>query len=146
MSIMMSNLEDKSNGTYTDLSLGRVLIDTELLSFADFLEDIIHKENDRLNSERVDFIIDSGTLSRWNLPFDNFCVTLYRGGYELENKDFTSNYMYMEHDNFRTFWLDLYYIKKDYDVDDVYRDILREINNFKNRDLKKYFKECENYA
>lgn len=140
MNILMSTLEDRSNGTYADLSLGRIILDVDILSFADFLEDILKKENDRRNTERIDIRIDAGTLSRWDLPFDEFAVTLYRAGSELD-KDFSSNYMYMEMGGFRTFWLDLYYSKEDYDVDDVFRDILREINNFKNRDLKEYLNE-----
>ena len=42
---------------------------------------------------------------------------------------------------YRIFWVDLYYNPEDYDSDDVYRDILREINNFVNRDFKKYFED-----
>lgn len=148
MNILMSNLEDKSNGTYKDLSLGGALLLPDVLSFADFVEEILArkeystplKEESYLN--RIDIKFDSGILSRWNLPFDEFSLTLYRDGWEVENKDFTSNYMYMEDEKgYRIFWVDLYYNPEDYDSDDVYRDILREINNFVNRDFKKYFED-----
>ena len=153
MDIMMSTLFDKSDGTYKDLSLAGALLDFEVISFADFIEDILSKENERLDDYRIDINFDQNVIRRWELPFDEFTVTLYRNGFEL-NKDFSSNYMYMEmnaedggsgfeNGGFRRFWLDLYYSKEDYDRDDVFRDILREINNFKNRDFKEYLKELE---
>ena len=143
ININISNLEDRANGNYEDVSLGRIIIDANILSFADFIEYLLRKENERLKLDnRIDIRIDNGTLNKWELPFDEFCVTLYRNGYEMD-KDFTSNYMYMDMNGYRVFWLDLYYSREDYDMDDVWRDILREINNLKNRDLNAYLKECE---
>jgi len=153
MDIMISTLHDKSTGNYEDLSLFYILLDFEVFSFADFVEEILSKENERLNSERIDININKEIVSRWELPFDEFTVTLYRDGFELD-KDFSSNYMYIEmntedgcggfeNGGFRRFWLDLYYSKEDYNSDDVFRDILREINNFKNRDFKECLKELE---
>ena len=145
MSIMISNLEDKSNGEYYDLSLGGTLLLPDVLSLADFVEEILAKreyvaplkKESYLN--RIDIRFDSGILSRWNLPFDEFAITLYRDGWEVESKDFTSNYMYMENDEgHRTFWVDLYYTPEDYDSDDVFRDIIMEINNFIHRDFDEY--------
>lgn len=145
MTIMMSNLEDKSNGEYKDLPLGGALLLPDVLSFADFVEEILArkeystplKEESYLN--RIDIRFDSGILSRWDLPFDEFAITLYRDGFEVENKDFSSNYMYMENEEGgRIFWVDLYYTPEDYDSDDVFRDIIMEINNFIHRDFDEY--------
>lgn len=151
MDIIMSNLNDKSFGRYKDLSFTNILFDFEVFSFTGFVEEILTKENERLNSGRIDIHLDQNIIRRWELPFDKFAITLYQEGYELEEKKFTSNYMYMEMGGFdhtgletggnRTLWIDLYYSKEDYNCDDVFRDILREINNFKNRDFKEYLKE-----
>lgn len=148
MDIMMSNLEDKSNGEYNDLSLNSALLLPDVLSFADFVEEILAKKEYSIPLKkesylnRIDIRFDSGILSRWNLPFDEFAITLYRDGLEVENKDFSSNYMYMENEKGgRIFWVDLYYTPEDYDSDDVFRDIIMEINNFVNRDFNKYLNE-----
>lgn len=144
---MFSNLESKSQGDYTDLSLTHAIINSDLISFVDFVEEILSrkeystplKKESYLN--RIDINFDHNIISKWDLPFDSFSITLYRDGWEVESKYFTSNYMYMENENCRTLWIDLYYTKDEYDSDDVFRDILIEINNFINRDFKKYLKE-----
>ena len=140
-SIALTNLHEKSAGNYSNLGLSHVLLNTDFISFAEFVEEILSMYN-KLDSnlERIDFQIDNGTLSRWKLFFDNFNVSLYRKGWELD-KDFTSNYMYTEFADDRNFWIDLYYSPENYDSDKVFKDILREMNNFYNRDFKKYLKE-----
>ena len=140
-SIALTNLHEKSAGNYSNLGLSHVLLNTDFISFAEFVEEILSMYN-KLDSnlERIDFQIDNGTLSRWKLFFDNFNVSLYRKGWELD-KDFTSNYMYTEFADDRNFWIDLYYFPENYDSDKVFKDILREMNNFYNRDFKKYLKE-----
>lgn len=141
--IAVTNLHGKSLGTYTNLGLSHVLLNTDFISFSEFLEEILSKYNkNNSTSERIDVFLDSGILSRWNLFFDSFTVSLYRGGFELD-KNFTSNYIYTEISGDRNFWIDLYYSKDTYDTDKVFKDILREMNNFYNRDYKKYLHEVE---
>ena len=139
--IAMTNLHEKSEGTYSNLGLSHILLDIDLISFAEFIEEILYmyKKMDS-DSNRIDIHVDSGTLARWNLFFDDFNVTLYRNGWELD-KDFTSNYMYTEFDDNRNFWVDLYWSPEDYDSDKVFKDILRELNNFYHRDIEKHLKE-----
>jgi len=151
INIMISNLEDKSNGKYYDLSLGGTLLLPDVLSLGDFVEEILAKKEystplkEQSYSNRIDIRFDNGILSRWDLPFDEFAITLYRNGWEVENKNFTSNYMYMESETgSRIFWVDLYYTPEDYDSDDVFRDIIMEINNFINRDFNKYLNTLNN--
>ena len=142
--VAITNLHDKNAGKYENLSLSHILLDTDLISFAEFAEEILSMYNKMdFHSDRIDFYIDEGTLSRWNLFFDNFSITLYRGGYELD-KDFTSDYTYTEFSHRRNFWIDLYYSPDTYDSDKVFKDILRELNNFYHRDFEKYLKEKNN--
>lgn len=132
-------MDDKSNNTYTDLSLGYTLLEQDIIFFSEFVEEILSYYNKTYKDERIDVHFDNGTIFKYdNIPFDVLKISLYRDGWELE-KDYTSNYMYMEdEDGERLFWIDLYYSPKDYDSDKVFKDILREINNFKNRDFKEY--------
>lgn len=139
--IGITNLYEKSEGNYKNLGLSHIILDTDLISFAEFAEEILSMYNNLDScSERIDFSIDDGTFSRWEVFFDDFRISLYRDGIELE-KPFTSNYIYTEFDNHRCFWVDLYYSKENYDSDKVFKDILRELNNFIHRDFKKYLNE-----
>ena len=145
--ILMTNMHDKSLGKYKDLSLSRVILQPDIISFAEFVEEILsyynsHKEgknDDFLN--RIDFSIDEGTIAKYELPFDNFNITLYRNSIEIDTREYTSNYSYTEFEYHRNFWIDLYYYKEDYNSDKVVKDIIRELNNFINRDFEKYLTE-----
>ena len=132
-------MDDKSNNTYTDLSLGYTLLEPDIIFFSEFVEEILSYYNNTYKDERIDVRFDNGTIFKYdNIPFDVLKISLYRDGWGLE-KEYTSNYTYMEdEDGERLFWIDLYYSPEDYDSDKVFKDILREINNFKNRDLKEY--------
>lgn len=44
--------------------------------------------------------------------------------------------MYSEFENHRNFWVDLYYYPEEYNSDAVAKDIMRELNNFINRDFE----------
>ena len=135
----MTNMYVKSEGVYKDLPLGSALLTPDILSFADFVESALYTMTQLYPmNDRIDITIDSGMIAKYDgIPCDTFNVTLYRNGYELE-KCYTSNYHFTEVENFRCFWVDLYYSKENYDSDKVFKDIIREINNFKNRDFKEY--------
>ena len=147
MNIMMTNMFEKSDDTYVDLNLGYALCDPDIVFFAEFVTDILAYYNNVYEvtnngcGDRIDVSFDSGILAKYDgIPCDVFNVTLYRSGYEL-NKSYASNYEYTEVEDHRCLWVDLYYAQEDFDVDLVYRDIVREINNFKNRDFHKYLNE-----
>lgn len=131
-------MEDKLIGNYKNLKLSNIILETDIISFAEFVEEILAYKNSTLEGSRIDVSFEPGIISKYNdIPCDVFNITLYRDGEELE-KGYTSNYIYTEFDNFRCLWIDLYYSKKDYDSDKVFKDIIREINNFKNRDFQEY--------
>ena len=131
-------MEDKLFNEYSNLSLSAVMLEPDIIFFGEFVEDILAYYNKTSDSERIDLVFDEGTISKYDyIPCDVFNVTLYRGGHELDF-DFTSNYHYTEIENYRCLWIDLYYTKENYDSDKVFKDIVREINNFKNRDFKEY--------
>lgn len=131
-------MEMKTLHTYKDLSLSGLVLEPDIISFGESVEDILSYLNKVSDGYRIDITIDSGMIAKYNgIPCDAFNITLYRKGYELE-KDYTSNYYFTEVENFRCLWVDLYYSKENYDSDKVFKDIIREINNFKNRDLKVY--------
>ena len=132
-------MDAKYFGGYKNLPLAGIILEPDIICFSEFVEEVLSYYNKTLNSERIDTSIDAGTIAKYDgIPFDRLQISLYRAGWELE-KGYTSNYMYMENeDGDRLFWLDLYYSPEDYDSDLVFKDILREINNFKNRDLKEY--------
>ena len=135
----MTNMYDKSEGIYKDLPLGSALLTPDILSFADFVESVLYTMTKLYpTNDRIDIQIDEGTINKYVLPFDAFTVSLYRNGFEVDDKDYSSNYIYTEWDNYRNLWFDLYYHPENYDSDLVFKDIIREINNFKNRDLKVY--------
>ena len=133
----ITNMFEKSVGYYEDLLLHKSPLTMDYVYFAKFVESIL-KEYNKTNDERIDVNIDEASISKYNLPFDNFTVSLYREGYELEDKDYTSNYMYFEHSGLRTLWVDLYYKKDYYDSNKITVDIVKEMNNCFNRDLNKY--------
>ena len=138
MSISITNIHDKCACVYKDLSLGTIILNTDIIYFAEFAEEILHYYNDNLDGSRIDFSIDPGTIAKYNLPFDSFNITLYRTPDEIEVRNHTSNYMYTEFEDYRNLWVDLYYYKDEYDSDKVAKDIMREINNFMNRDFDEY--------
>ena len=139
MKYAITNMHNKFEGIYNDLPLGRVLLTPDVVFYAEFIEEIIAYYNSMSFEDRIDFHFGSETIFRYdNIPFDELKISLYREGIELE-KDYTSNYMYMEgEDGNRLMWIDLYYAPEDYDSDEVMKDIAREINNLMNRDLKEY--------
>lgn len=143
LNISLTNMLEKTFGDYTSLPLS-CLVDNTYIHVADFVEEIIAMYNKMdKKSDRIDINFDSGTLSKWNVFFDTLNITLYRSGWELE-KVYSSNYSYTEFDDHRNFWIDLYYSPESYDSDFVFKDILREMNNFINRDFKEYLdNECE---
>lgn len=137
--IAITNMHDKSEGVYKDLPLGSALLTPDILSFADFVESVLYTMTQLYPvNDRIDIQIDEGVINKYELPFDSFTVSLYRNGFEVDDKDYSSNYIYTEWDNYRNFWVDLYYYPEDYDSDLVFKDIIREINNFKNRDFQEY--------
>lgn len=136
MDISMTNMHLKTLGAYKDLSLGRVILQPDIISFAEFVEEILSYYNEHLTGSRIDFSIDEGTIAKYNLPFDNFNITLYRTDYDIEGINYTSNYMYSDFENHRNFWVDLYYYPETYNSDAVAKDIMRELNNFINRDFE----------
>lgn len=141
-SIAMTNMYEKSDGTYKDLPLGSALLTPDVLSFADFVEMAISTEIELYPyMERIDITIDEGVINKYSLPFDAFTISLYRDGFEVDCRDYSSNYSYTEFEHHRNLWVDLYYYPEDYDSDLVFKDILREINNFMNRDFEKYLNE-----
>lgn len=58
MNISMTNMHLKTLGVYKDLSLGRVILQPDIISFAEFVEDILHYYNEHLEGDRIDFSID----------------------------------------------------------------------------------------
>lgn len=138
MNILMSNIEDKNLHKYENLSLSHVLLEPDIIFFCEFVETILAYFNEKRDGDRIDLCFDDGVIAKYDgIPCEAFNITLYREGYELE-KGYTSNYHFSEIENFRCLWIDLYYSKEDYNSDKVFKDIIREINNFKNRDFKKY--------
>lgn len=140
--IGITNMYEKNEGTYKNLPLEHALLTPDILSFADEVEEILYIKT-QLNpfANRIDFSIDEGMINKFNLPFDSFNISLYRNGMELNIRDYTSNYIYTEYDYDRNLWIDLYYYPEYYDSDLVFKDIIREINNFMNRDFDKYLNE-----
>ena len=142
--ISVTNMYEKSDGIYKDLLLGTALLIPDVLSFADFVESALYIMTQLyLMNDRIDIQIDEGTINKYELPFDSFTISLYRNGFEVDCRKYTSNYSYTEFDYHRNLWVDLYYYPEDYDSDLAFKDILREINNFINRDFDKYLNNEE---
>jgi len=140
--ISITNMYEKSDGIYKDLSLGSILLTPDVLSFADFVESALYTMTQLYPmNDRIDVQIDEGVINKYELPFDAFTISLYREGFEVDCRKYTSNYIFTEVEYHRNLWVDLYYYPEDYDSDLVFKDILREINNFMNRDFEKYLKE-----
>lgn len=140
--IAITNMYEKSDGIYRDLPLGVALLTPDILSFADFVESALYTMTQLYPiNDRIDVHIDKGVINKYELPFDSFTVSLYYGGWEVDCRKYTSNYSYTEIEHHRNLWVDLYYYPEDYDSDLVFKDILREINNFMNHDFEKYLKE-----
>ena len=56
--IAVTNLHGKSLGTYTNLGLSHVLLNTDFISFSEFLEEILSKYNkNNSTSERIDVFV-----------------------------------------------------------------------------------------
>lgn len=140
--IALSNMEAKFYDDYEDLSLKTVLLNTDIYYFANFVEEQLSYFEAVSEDGRIDLRFDHGVLAKYNLPFDEFTISLYREGWELQ-KGHTSNYMYNEFDGLRCMWVDLYYSPEEYDFDEVARDIMKEINNLCFRDLTKYLNELK---
>lgn len=135
-------MKSKVKGEYKDLPLKYALLEPDIIFFAEFAEEILSEYIKRNNSEsRISFALYSGTLSKYDVPFDFCTIYLYRSGY---NFNFKSNYMYTEFENGqRLLGIDLYASPEDYDSDEILKAIVNEIINIKYRDLNLYLNDDE---
>ena len=75
--ISMTNMIEKSNGTYIDLPLEKDILNPDIISFSKYVEELLSYENEKSDDERIDLTIDSGTISKYNLPFDFYKILIY---------------------------------------------------------------------
>ncbi len=143
LTIAMSNMKAKVVGEYKDLPLKYALLEPDIIFFAEFAEEIMNEYNTKFkDGSRISFRIDPGTLAKYDVPFDCCTIYLYRSGFEVENFNFKSNYMYTEFkDGQRHLAIDLYSKPEDYDSDELLKAIVNEIINVKYRDLQTYLDE-----
>ena len=94
---------------------------------------------ERDNTSRIEFSLDDNLIRKYNLPFDQISICVYRDG---KNTKFQSNYMYTDIDGYRNFMVDLYFTN--YELLTGYcmrymieQCILTEMNNCFNRDIYK---------
>ena len=146
--IFITNLIDKTNNIYVDKKLINVYVNKKSVVYPRdwfyIINDIIdliyyYVKLERDNTSRIEFSLDDNLIRKYNLPFDQISICVYRDG---KNTKFQSNYMYTDIDGYRNFMVDLYFTN--YELLTGYcmrymieQCILTEMNNCFNRDIYK---------
>lgn len=146
--IFITNLIDKTNNIYVDKKLINVYVNKKSVVYPRdwfyIINDIIdliyyYVKLERDNTSRIEFSLDDNLIRKYNLPFDQISIYVYRDG---KNIKFQSNYMYTDIDGYRNFMVDLYFTNYElltgycmrYEIEQC---ILTEMNNCFNRDIYK---------
>ena len=146
--IFITNLIDKTNNIYVDKKLINVYVNKKSVVYPRdwfyIINDIIdliyyYVKLERDNTSRIEFSLEDNLIRKYNLPFDQISIYVYRDG---KNTKFQSNYMYTDIDGYRNFMVDLYFTN--YELLTGYcmrymieQCILTEMNNCFNRDIYK---------
>ena len=146
--IFITNLIDKTNNIYVDKKLINVYVNKKSVVYPRdwfyIINDIIdliyyYVKLERDNTSRIEFSLEDNLIRKYNLPFDQISIYVYRDG---KNIKFHSNYMYTDIDGYRNFMVDLYFTN--YELLTGYcmrymieQCILTEMNNCFNRDIYK---------
>ena len=137
--ICITNLIDKTNNIYVDKK--SVVYPRDWFHTINDIIDLIYYyvKLERDNTSRIEFSLDDNLIRKYNLPFDQISICVYRDG---KNTKFQSNYMYTDIDGYRNFMVDLYFTN--YELLTGYcmrymieQCILTEMNNCFNRDIYK---------
>ena len=137
--ICITNLIDKTNNIYVDKT--SVVYPRDWFHIINDIIDLIYYyvKLERDNTSRIEFSLDDNLIRKYNLPFDQISICVYRDG---KNTKFQSNYMYTDIDGYRNFMVDLYFTN--YELLTGYcmrymieQCILTEMNNCFNRDIYK---------
>ena len=144
----ITNLIDKTNNIYVDKKLINVYVNKKSVVYPRdwfyIINDIIdliyyYVKLERDNTSRIEFSLEDNLIRKYNLPFDQISIYVYRDG---KNIKFQSNYMYTDIDGYRNFMVDLYFTN--YELLTGYcmrymieQCILTEMNNCFNRDIYK---------
>ena len=113
--IFITNLIDKTNNIYVDKKLINVYVNKKSVVYPRdwfyIINDIIdliyyYVKLERDNTSRIEFSLDDNLIRKYNLPFDQISIYVYRDG---KNTTFQSNYMYTDIDGYRNFMVDLYF-------------------------------------
>ena len=146
--ICITNLIDKTNNIYVDKKLINVYVNKKSVVYPrdwfHIINDIInliyyYVKLERYNTSRIEFSLDDNLIRKYNLPFDQISICVYRDG---KNTKFQSNYMYTDIDGYRNFMVDLYFTNYElltgyYMRYMIEQCILTEMNNCFNRDIYK---------
>ena len=146
--ICITNLIDKTNNIYVDKKLINVYVNKKSVVYPrdwfHIINDIInliyyYVKLERDNTSRIEFSLDDNLIRKYNLPFDQISICVYRDG---KNTKFQSNYMYTDIDGYRNFMVDLYFTNYElltgyYMRYMIEQCILTEMNNCFNRDIYK---------
>lgn len=147
----ISNYDDKISGKYTDMFA--VQYDTDWYKFVNQICEILNFNFGYLG-ELISFIdVDQGIINKYNLPFDNVLITIYKA-FPKNLEKIRSYYEYEENVIQNTVSRDLYiylyfsFNELVYDINNfnpfTKHCILKEMNNCFNRDLKYEINKIEN--
>ena len=138
--LCFTNLIDKSNKTYIDKK--SLVYPQDWFHIVDNIVDLIYYyvNINKYNTSRIEFSLEDNLIRKYNLPFDEITIYVYRDGH---NDEFLSNYMYTDIDGYRNFTVDLYFTNNQlltgYFMKYMVKHcILMEMNNCFNRDIYKY--------